>query len=437
MTTQSPHNSFSRRRFVGLLGTVSATAALAACSAGGAGSSTAQPIKFWNMPEGNAKFNPLDRKIVEAYKPKSGNGPATYRVVEWANFVATFATAVAANTGPAVSSGGGTQVFQYVAKDKIAFADHLMETWKSNGLYDDFVPGLLDALKTSDGHQAAIPQAVSAIVSWYSPSLLEKAGVKPPTDWQSYLDAAAGLKKIGVFGFGTGGGAGNFQGGQTLVSWMINNGGGLFDEDQQPNCVTPRNVEALDFVLEMIKKGYSDPRSTLYTTTNVAAQWKNKLFGLGWDVPTLIDNVGAGWDGMVGSPITGPHGDKGTLGFVNNIMMWKNTPSQKSSEAFLTYYYKNMAPLWTKGTMTALPPLKSIVETEEFQANTVLAKVAREWQPVLKTWAAPGKSMGQNSGLVDATTTISLFAQSVLGGRVTATEALNTLQKTLKASAKS
>src|SRR3712207_6946720 len=53
-----------------------------------------------------------------------------------------------------------------------------------------------------------------------------------------------------------------------LVSWMINNGGGLFDEDQQPNVVTPENIEAMEFVLEMVKKGYVDPADRKSTRLN-------------------------------------------------------------------------------------------------------------------------------------------------------------------------
>ena len=45
-------------------------------------------------------------------------------------------------------------------------------------------------------------------------------------------------------------------------------------------------------------------------------------------------------------------------------MMYKNNPSIKGSEAFLTYYYQNMAPLWTQNTGIGLPPLKSISQDQ-------------------------------------------------------------------------
>ncbi|PJI51956.1 hypothetical protein CTI14_50745, partial [Methylobacterium radiotolerans] len=95
--------------------------------------------------------------------------------------------------------------------------------------------------------------------------------------WQSYLDTCAALKKIGVYGYGTSAGAGSFTGGHILVSWMINNGGGLFDEKQQPNCVTQENIDAMNFVLELVSKGYVDPASPTYTSANAQAHWQSYL----------------------------------------------------------------------------------------------------------------------------------------------------------------
>ena len=147
---------------------------------------------------------------------------------------------------------------------------------------------------------------------------------------------------------------------------MINNGGGLFDEQKQPNCVTPENIEAVNFVLEMVSKGYVDPASATYTSANVQTQWKAKKFGLGYDTGGLADNLGGdvAKDIAVISPLTSPSGKKGALYFPNNIMMYKNNPSIKGTEAFLTYYYQNMAPLWTQNTGIGLPPLKSISQDQ-------------------------------------------------------------------------
>jgi multiple sugar transport system substrate-binding protein len=426
------HNAarLSRRGFLAATGGVAAATLLAACSSGGGASSA--PIKFWNMPWGGVDFAPTDKSITLAYKPAEGLPAATYQSVQWANFTATFASAVASNTGPAVSSGSGTQAFQFAEQHHIAYADDLLDSWKKNGLYDDFLPGVLDTMKTPAGY-VAVPYNLDMRVLWYRKALLEKAGVEAPTDWQSYLDACAALKKNGVYGFGIASGA-QGNGFQILVGLLINNGGGLFDKEQKPNCVTQENIDALDFVVEMVRKGYMDPGSVGYSTNNAYAQWKADKFAMGFESPGLAQQVGAtaGPDMYVGDPLVSANGKKGALYFPNNIMMYTNTPSQKGSEAFMTYYYKHMSPLWTKNTGIGLPVLKSIAATKEFQADANAAKMISVWQPICKTWAAPGgDALFSNVTLVDSTPAMTTFAQSVLSLKATPKEALTTLQNTL------
>ncbi|WP_247597142.1 extracellular solute-binding protein [Leifsonia sp. PS1209] len=427
----------SRRGLLAGAGGVAVLAALAACAPAGGGGGGSGAIKFWNMPWGNTQFTPLDKKITLGYKPKSGLPSASYQAVQWANFTTTFASAVASNTGPAVSSGSGTQAFQFSQQNRIAYADHLLESWKSNGMYDDFLPGLLDTMKTSRGY-VALPYNLDMRALWYRKSLLEKAGVEPPTDWQSYLDVCEALKKIGIFGYGIAAGA-QGNGAQGIVGLMINNGGGLFDHDQKPNCVTPQNIQALEFIVEMVKKGYMDPGSVSYSSSNAQAQWKNDKFAMGFEAPSLAQILGGTVqdDMRVGDPLVSANGTKGALYFPNNIMMYKNTPSQKGSEAFLTYYYQNMKQLWTTSTGAGLPVLRSIAETPEFRADANAAKMVDVWQPVCKTWAAPGNdALFPNVALVDSTPAMSTFAQSILSLKVTPKDALSTLQKAITAGMK-
>jgi len=423
----------TRRSVLAGSAAVGLTAFLAACSGGGAGT----PLKFWNMPWGGVTFNPLDKKISQAYKPASGLPSVAYQAVQWGSFVATFASAIASKTGPAVSSGSGTQAFQFAEQGQIAMADDLLDSWKKNGLYDDFLPGLLDTMKTDKGY-VAVPYNLDMRALWLRTSLLEKAGATAPTDWQSYLDACEALKKIGSYGFGLAAGA-QGNGFQVLVGLLINNGGGLFDEEQKPNCVTDANVQALEFVVEMIRKGYVDPGSPAYTTDNAQAQWKAGTFAMGFEGPGLAANLGGSItpDMAIGDPLTGATGKKGALYFPNNIMMYTNTPSQKGSEAFMTYYYKNMAPLWTKHTGIGLPVLKSIAESPEFTADANAAKLISDWQPISKTWAAPGgDALFSNVTIVDSTTPMTDWAQNVVSLKQSPRESLQTLQTRLEAALK-
>jgi multiple sugar transport system substrate-binding protein len=272
--------------------------------------------------------------------------------------------------------------------------------------------------------------------SWYNKTLLQQAGAESPTTWDEYLAVCEKLKGIGVYGFGLGSGAGAFTGSHIMTGFMINNGGGIFNDKLEPNLVTPENEEAIDFVLELVKKGYADPHSATYTSANVQTQWTKKKFGFGWDGAGLAASVGGAVasDLVVGEPLKSRSGKQGFLYFPNNIMMYKNTPSQKGSEAFLTYYYKNMKPLWTKKTGIGLPPLKSIADTPEVSGDANNKTILDKWVPIYHTWGAPGTSglFANVANTVDGTAPMLTFTQSILGGKVTAKQALTTLQNAIE-----
>lgn len=423
-------SGLSRRRFISLSAAAAVSAPmLAAC---GGGSSTkdggTSVIKYWDMPWGQANYNTTAKALVDSYVPADGKPKASYQVIQWNNFYQTFSSAIASNTGPAVSSGGGFQAFQFSDQGQIAYADNLIATLKKTGQFEDFLPGTIDAMKTDKGY-AAIPSQLDMRILWYRKSLMEKAGAEIPTDWATFMTAGKALKKIGAFGFGIGAGAGQNLGNHAMVMMMINNGGGLFNEDGSPNAVNDRNIEAMEYVLELVSLGIVDPAAVSYSTDNLTSQWKSGKIGMGINTAGLPTSIGDTGDILCTSPLAGPHGDVASLVFQNNIMMYKNTPSQEGSEAFLVWYLDNMKKLWKEDVIPALPVLKSIVETPEFQKNTQNVKIIKEWQPVAKTFGTKSANLFGNLAAVDGGQAINGFTQTILGGKTKAKDALNSLQQ--------
>ena len=285
-------------------------------------------------------------------------------------------------------------------------------------------------MKTPDGY-AAVPWQADYRVLWYRKSLLEQAGVEVPTDWASYIEASKALAKNGVYGFGIGAGAGNSVGSQTLISLMINNGGGLFDEDQNPDAVTDANIAAMDFVKELIALGAVDPGAASYTADNVFEQWTNKKVGMGWHTAGL-QHVLDDDDVVVASPVTAYSGDTGTLGYVNNLMMYTNTPSQEGSEAFLTAYLDDMKVYWDNKLIESLPVLKSIVDSDAFQSDAEWVKIVDEWQPVGKPLSWQSATLFADLAAVDGGQGLQQFTQTILGGQTDSKTALETLQTELE-----
>ena len=404
----------------------------AACAKSKTESSSASgALKFWDMPWATETYNTASADLVAGYKPTGSLPAATLQRIQWNNFTTTFSSALASKTGPAVSSGGGFQAFQFSEEGYIAPADNLVARWEKDGFAKDFLPGTLEAMKTSKGY-VAVPWQSDARTWWYRKSLFDDAGAKVPTTWDELVTAGEALKKKGYFGFGAGAGAGNNIGAHTMVAMMINNGGGMFAPDGKLDLLNERNVEAIDFVLELVKAGISDPAAVSYTSDNHLAQWKDKKYAFGMYTAGVDESVGdTSGDLLIASPLTGPHGDNATLNFANNIMMYTNTPSQEGSEAFLDYYIKGMKVYWQKGVISAIPVLQSIVDTPEFQKNANKVKVVKEYMPVAKTYGERSSELFAAMAQVDGSQPLAQFTQTVLGGDTTAKAALTTLQQGL------
>ncbi|MCA4135393.1 ABC transporter substrate-binding protein [Arthrobacter sp. M4] len=430
--------SFSRRGFLGLAAAVAAIPALAACTGGSpSGGGGGGAVKFWDMPWGTPAYNEAAKKVTEAYAPSSSNLKASYQIIQWNNFYQTYSSAIASKTGPAVSTGGGFQAFQFEQQGAIAYADGVIDALKKNGMYDDFLPGVLDPFKSDKGY-IAVPWQLDMRVFWYRKSLFEKAGVAPPTDWNGILEAGKALKKIGAVGFATGAGSGNFFANHVAIQMMLNNGGGVWSPDGQIDVMNDRNLEATEFLYELVSNGIIDPGAVSYTNDNLQAQWKDKKAGYGSYAAGLDNSIGDTSGDLVVAPVVaGPHGDKATLVFPNNIMMYKNTPSQESSDAFLVYYLGQIKQFWQQNLLGSLPVFKSITELPEFAGNPNNVKVIKEWQPIAKTFAARGAALNANHAVLDGGQAISQFAQSVITGTGDAKTALKAFETGLKAVVKS
>ncbi|MGW7753489.1 ABC transporter substrate-binding protein [Streptomyces violaceusniger] len=422
----------SRRRFLGLAATASAVPVISACGSL-LGSGASGDLKFWDMPWGTNTYNDVSKKIIASYKPAKGPS-ATYQSIQWANLSQTFVSAIASDTNPAVSTGSGFQAFQFAEQGAIAYADNLIETMKKSGFYDDFLPGTVDGMKTDKGY-VAIPWELDAHVWWYNKALLEEAGAKVPTDWDGLLTTGKALKKIGVYGFSTGAGAGNSLAYETPMSMIIGNGGGLFDPDGNLDVLNPRNIEAIEFIKQLVGEGIVDPASVGYTNDNQYAQWKKKRYGLGNEQSGLADNVGGdvAKDLAVMSPLTGPHGDKATLVVENNVMMYKNTPSQEGSETLVLHWLQNIHRFWDQALVNGLPVLKSIAESPAFKQRRNYVKMVEEYQPIGISYAARGKTVGPAQAKMDGNSAMYQFGQAVLSGKTDAKAVLTTLSNALTA----
>jgi multiple sugar transport system substrate-binding protein len=411
-----------RRTFLG--GTAAAAAALSL----GINKSWAQSgekIKFWDMVWGTGQtYTDAAKGIADSYNAADGLLNVEYQSIPWGSWYQTFTAAGAANTTPAVSSGAAYLPFYFMEEGKMAPADDLLATLDKEGK-NDFLPGLIDALRTKDG-LAAVPWSIDLRVLWYRKSILEKAGADVPTDWQSFIKTGEALQKAGYVGFATSG-----YGFHGIASVLLNNGGGLFNEDGEPDCVIDRNIESLDFLHELVAKQIIDPYAIGYDYgANVVPDWASGHIAMGFEQVGLPGKMPAdvAADLVVASPIASDNGSKGAAYWVNPLMMFKTTASQQSSEAFLAHYLDNLHLFWEQGLNSDLPVKKSITDLPMFQNDPNLARSINEWQPVGKTIAARSKYPFGALNAVDGGSAMINMLQKILQGESNSKALLEELQ---------
>lgn len=423
----APSPAITRRGFLG------AAAGAAALGLGEAPAWGAETLKFWDMVWGTGPaYTAAARALAGRYQPKGDALGVRYQSVPWANWYQTFTSAVASRTTPAVSSGAAFLPFTFIEQGAIAPADDLVSRLDKEGT-NDFLPGLVDAMKTPQGI-AAMPWSLDLRVLWVRKSLLEKAGAEVPTDWDSYVKAGEALKKTGVIGMGLAAGSTTTDAQHSVTALLINNGGGTFSPDGKPDCVTDRNIETLDFLNELVRKGIIDPYAASYTTDNLNQDWVSGHVGMGFGQTGLNKILPADSqdDLVVIRPVKARHGDTGTVYYINPLMMFKTTPSQASSEAFLAWYLDNMHVYWTSGVNTDLPVKKSIAQLPVIQQNPNLVLAVNEWQPVGKTIGAKAPHPFGALNAVDGGAASAAFVQQIIEGKTDSKTILETLQSALE-----
>ena len=440
MAEMRASNHVSRRGFLGLGMGAASAAFLAACgsssstgaSSGSSSGASGGTMKFWDMPWAAAAYNTASKNLVASYKPASGLPSATTSKSSGPTSPRPSPRPSPRIPARPSARGGGFQAFQYAQEGAIAYADHLIQTFKNNGTYNDFLPGQVEAMHTPAGY-VAVPWQLDIRVWWYSKPIFSKLGLTPPTTWDELMSVSTTLAKNGYYGFGTGAGAGNNLGPHAMVMMMINNGGGMFNADNQLDIMTPRNLEAMEFVQQLAKAKAIDPASVSYTTDTQDSQWKAGKFAMGIYTAGLDVDTGVtdGSLAVMPGPLTGPHGDKAGLVFQNNIMMYKNTPSQAGSEAFIDWYIKHINPYWKQDVLSSLPVLKSIAALPQFQQQVPRVAAVKNWLPYAKNYAAVGTVLSPSLAKVDGSQQLQEFSQTMLGGG-DPKSALQTLQSSLE-----
>jgi multiple sugar transport system substrate-binding protein len=188
------------------------------------------------------------------------------------------------------------------------------------GERDAFFPGPMRAV-TVNGRIHAIPWYIDAGVLYYRRDLLKKHGRPVPGTWNELVETAQEIsrKEPGLYGF-------IWQGKQyeglvcNALEYIWSNGGEVF-EGGQPVLDSPRNIEAIRFMRDLITKHEVTP----YLVTTAIEEPTRHLFGSGkalfmrnwpyaWNIFNNTDSAVRGKVGVAQLPSFAGYPSASTLG---------------------------------------------------------------------------------------------------------------------------
>lgn len=133
-----------------------------------------------------------------------------------------------------------------------------LEGLYTDDLVADLPPAGIEHCRDLEGELKAMPTLSSLPANFYRTDLLEEAGMAAPATWQEFVevckattfDASSSHPKI--WGALIEGSAKAVQPAVKLVGWFYQAGGGIVDANNMPTMNLDANVEALQFISDLI-----------------------------------------------------------------------------------------------------------------------------------------------------------------------------------------
>ena len=283
--------------------------------------------------------------FVEKFEAENPGVKLNLEVVSWNDVYTVVSTRISNNNAPDILN---IDVFaDYAAEGLLEpVSDYCPEE-----LYNDFFPQLI-AQSVLDDTVWAVPDLASARALYYNVDLLTEAGVeKVPETWAELEDACQAI--VDFYGgevYPWGVDMTTDEGQAAFAYYVWGNNGGFVDDEGNWTVNSDANVEAVNYAIGLVNKGYTNPNpatQTRYDLQDMFAAGKLAMLIAPNQLPTIIANSG---NTINFATADIPHNEgaaSGSVGVMDRVMAFKDTTlseeeTAKRNEAigkFLTFFY--------------------------------------------------------------------------------------------------
>ena len=340
-------------------------------------------------------------------------------VVSWNDIYTVVNTRIANNNAPDLLNIDGFADYQ--ADDLLLPASE----WVSDETYAKFYPAFLDQ-SVVDGTVWAIPDLASARALYYNKDILDAAGVEVPTTWDELTAACEALKAYDPEIYPWGVDMTTDEGQAAFAYYTWNNGGGFVDKDGNWALNSAENVEAIEFIIDMVNKGYTntDPSTeTRYTLQDMFAAGKVAMMIAPTQLESVCAEAGNGVNFAAALIPCNEGKTNASMGVMDRIMCFDNDHSAEKLAAITAVvdaFYDDQ------------PYAEWVVMENFIPATSTGGEICIQLQPELEAWinivsgaqfypAAKAEWMDVKQGVID------VQQKALQGGNVK--ELLDNLQK--------
>ena len=190
-------------------------------------------------------------------------------VVSWNDIYTVVNTRLGGNAAPDILN---IDVFADYQADGLLLP---AQDYVSEETYAKLYPAFLDQ-SVVDGTVWAIPDLASARAMYYNKDILDQAGVDVPTTWEELTAACKAIKEKCPDVYPWGIDMTTDEGQAAFAYYIWNNGSDFTDADGNWILNDPKNVEAVEYAVGLVKDGYTNTDPANETRYNL-----QDLFGAG------------------------------------------------------------------------------------------------------------------------------------------------------------
>ncbi|MEZ3434749.1 MAG: extracellular solute-binding protein [Lachnospiraceae bacterium] len=336
------------KKFAALFLTLVMVCGLAACSSGGGGDTSSdgkEEAKDDGGSDGKVELNVIAAQygqntgswwegFVKDFTAEHSDIDLNVEVVSWNDIYTVVNTRISNNDAPDILN---IDVFANYQADGLLLP---AEDFVSKETYDKMYPAFLEQSDV-DGTIWAIPDLASARALYYNADILKDAGVEVPTTWDELTEACKAIKahdsKIYPWGIDMT----TDEGQAAFAYYTWNNGGGFVDDDGNWVLNSDKNVEAIEYAINLVKEGYtnSDPANdTRYDLQDMFGAGQVAMMIVPNSIPTYIADGGYSVNYAVAPIPTNGGVDSVSAGVMDRFMCFDNDYSDAEMEAIKTFF---------------------------------------------------------------------------------------------------